>query len=215
MDPHKLAPEALLDTAAALFREKGYAATTTREIASAAGMQQASLYYHVASKEGLLYQICVSALEDLQIRVRAAVNGVSCPLERIRVFIHTHLVTLLRSRKRNLSMMSDLHMLSDRHRAEVLKLRDEYSRFLQSILTDARDAGSLRPDFPPRYLYLSLLNVLNWTVLWFREDRGLTGEQFAALFSTLFLEGAASLIDESRDGAPHGLPFALPDLETQ
>ena len=42
-------PERVLDTAAALFWEKGYAATTTREIAAAVGIQQASLYYHVAS----------------------------------------------------------------------------------------------------------------------------------------------------------------------
>src|ERR1700752_4646273 len=72
MDPHRTpastldtptpsdrsTPERVLDTAAALFWEKGYAATTTREIAAAVGIQQASLYYHVASKEGLLYQLC-------------------------------------------------------------------------------------------------------------------------------------------------------------
>jgi AcrR family transcriptional regulator len=44
----------LLDTAAGLFWEKGYAATTTREIAAALNIQQASLYYHMSSKEDLL-----------------------------------------------------------------------------------------------------------------------------------------------------------------
>ena len=49
--------ERLFDIAAALFCEKGYATTTTREIAAAAGIQQASLYYHVTSKEDLLHPV--------------------------------------------------------------------------------------------------------------------------------------------------------------
>src|SRR5580693_4687431 len=74
--------ERLFDIAAALFCEKGYAATTTREIATAAGIQQASLYYHVSSKEDLLHQICVSSLDQLFADVESAVNAVNDPVER-------------------------------------------------------------------------------------------------------------------------------------
>src|SRR5712671_5001269 len=77
--------ERLFDTAAGLFFAKGYAATTTREIASAVGIQQASLYYHVDSKADLLFQICVSSLQQLLLDVQTAVNETSDPLERIRV----------------------------------------------------------------------------------------------------------------------------------
>ena len=59
--------ERLFDIAAALFCEKGYAATTTREIAAVAGIQQASLYYHEAGKEDLLHQIRhVTMLKELR-----------------------------------------------------------------------------------------------------------------------------------------------------
>src|SRR5580658_8269317 len=74
--------ERLFDIAAALFCEKGYAATTTRAIAAAAGIQQASLYYHVAGKEDLLHQICVSSLDQLLTDVQSAVSAESNPLER-------------------------------------------------------------------------------------------------------------------------------------
>ena len=63
----------LLDTAAALFWEKGFAATTTREIATALRIQQASLYYHMSSKEDLLYQIFGSSLHQFLADVPAAV----------------------------------------------------------------------------------------------------------------------------------------------
>jgi AcrR family transcriptional regulator len=86
-------PERVLDTAAALFWEKGYAATTTREIAAAVGIQQASLYYHVASKEGLLYQLCVSSMEQLLADVERAVAQPGDSLDRLRVLIGAHLGT--------------------------------------------------------------------------------------------------------------------------
>jgi TetR/AcrR family transcriptional regulator, cholesterol catabolism regulator len=54
--------ERVLSEAARLFREQGYAAATTRELARRLGINKASLYYHVAKKEDLLYQICMVAM---------------------------------------------------------------------------------------------------------------------------------------------------------
>src|SRR4051812_9029718 len=89
------AVDRLLDTAAELFRRQGYAATTTREIAAAFGMQQASLYHHMTSKEDLLYRICVSSLEAFVQEVPAAVADAGSPANRIKAFIHAHLAILL------------------------------------------------------------------------------------------------------------------------
>src|SRR5579863_8272487 len=86
--------ERLFDVAAELFCERGYAVTTTREIAAAAGIRQASLYYHVSGKEDLLYRICVTSLEELLAEVQAALGEVSHPLERIDVLARTHLRTI-------------------------------------------------------------------------------------------------------------------------
>jgi AcrR family transcriptional regulator len=108
--------ERLFDIAAALFCEKGYAATTTREIAAAARIQQASLYYHVAGKEDLLHQICVSSLEQLFTDVQSAVNEASNPLERIEALARTHLRTILRHQIRHVTMLKELRALSDPHR---------------------------------------------------------------------------------------------------
>ena len=182
--------ERVLDIAASLFWEKGYAATTTREIAAAAGIQQASLYYHVASKEELLYQLCVSSLEQLLLDVESAVNGISDPLERIRAFIRAHLATLLKYQIRHVTMLTELRALSEDHRVDVLALRKKYARLVHSLVEGAQAQGLARPDIPGKYLYLALLNVLNWAVLWFRRDRGLTAGELAALFTPIYLEGA-------------------------
>src|ERR1700722_11774574 len=85
----------LFDAAAALFCRQGYGTTTTREIAAAIGIQQAALYYHIASKEDLLYRICVSSLQPFLADVLPRVEQVECPTERIHLLIHAHLTTLL------------------------------------------------------------------------------------------------------------------------
>src|ERR1700693_4968087 len=70
--PENPTTDRLYDSAADLFWRHGYAATTTREIPTAFGIQQASLYHHIANKEDLLYRICVSSLEPFVKDVPAA-----------------------------------------------------------------------------------------------------------------------------------------------
>src|ERR1700694_3701417 len=145
-EPHRPTLERLLDTAATLFWEKGYAATTTREIAAAVGIQQASLYYHIPSKEDLLYQLYVSSLEQLMVDVQSAVDGATDPVERIRVLARAHLATLLRYQKRHVTMLTELRALTERHRAEVVALRDRYGSLVRSVLEDAQASGMIRSD---------------------------------------------------------------------
>jgi AcrR family transcriptional regulator len=193
----------LFDTAAALFFEKGFAATTTREIASAVGIQQASLYYHVSGKEDLLHQICVSSLEQLLAEVQSAVLESANPLERIRILARTHVKAILKHQIRYVTMLNEMRALSEPHRAEVVALRREYANMVRSLIEEAQAAGSIRNDIPSRYLYLALLNVLNWAVLWYRKGQTLSEEELARMFTSIYLAGASS--------AANRAPFQMPD----
>jgi AcrR family transcriptional regulator len=184
--------ERLFDTAADLFWDKGFAATTTREIASAVGIQQASLYHHMASKEELVYKICLSSLEQFLAAVPAAVGAVSAPLDRIRLLTCEHLATLLGHQKRNVTLLTELRSLSAPHRGEVVALRDRYEHFVRSTIEDAQSAGVLRNDIPAKYLGLALLSMLNHSALWFRKDHALIESDLARIFTTVFLEGSAA-----------------------
>ncbi|MBZ5632141.1 MAG: TetR family transcriptional regulator [Acidobacteriia bacterium] len=202
--PDSATTDRLFDTAAELFWRQGFGATTTREIAAALGIQQASLYHHIASKEDLLYRICVSSLEPFLADVPAKVNQAKCPLERIQVFIHAHLTTLLQHQQRNVTQLTESRSLSARHRAEVLALRDKYEHFSRSTLENAQTAGAIRGDVPAKYLNLELMSILNHASLWFRRGRALAEDQLAEMFTKVFLDGAA---------APSVRPrVTLPDL---
>ncbi|MEO8098139.1 MAG: TetR family transcriptional regulator [Acidobacteriota bacterium] len=198
--------ERVLDTAAELFWEKGYATTTTREIAAKVGIQQASLYHHVASKEELLYQLGASALNQLQNEVEAAVAAVEDPLEKIRVFIRAHLALVLQHQIRHVTLLTGLHGLTEAHRLDIVALRKRYGNLLLAMIRDAQSSGVIRTDIPADYLYLALLNLLNWTVFWFRPTRELSVEQVADLFGALFLDGAMPLSARS-----HVVRLSLPE----
>jgi len=203
--------ERLFDTAADLFWHKGYAATTTREIATAVGIQQASLYHHMASKEDLVYKISLSSLEQFLADVPLAVGAVACPLDRIRVLIRAHLATLLRDQRRNVTLLTELRALSMPHRKQALALRDKYERFVRSTIENAQTAGLIRSDVPAKYLGLALMSVLNHAALWFRKDHTLQEEQLAGIFTKVFLQGAATMA--ARRSLT--LPDLLPDPNAQ
>jgi TetR/AcrR family transcriptional regulator, cholesterol catabolism regulator len=205
--PESTTTDRLFDTASELFCRRGYAATTTREIASAFGIQQASLYHHIASKEDLLYRICVSSLEPFVKDVPAAIEQEGHPPVRIKLLIHAHLTTLLRYQQRNVTQLTELRSLSTRHRAEVLALRDKYEHFSRSVLKDAQAAGTIRDDVSAKFLNLELMSLLNHATLWFRKGRALTEDQLAELFTKVFLDGAATPGARAR--------LTLPDLDAE
>ena len=184
--------ERVLDRAAELFWTKGYAVTTTREIAASLGIRQASLYHHVASKENLLCQLCVTSLEQLLKTVQSSVNESNCAEGRIRILVSTHLNTLLKYRTRHALMLTELRALSGAHRRKVVGLRKRYEKLVLGILEYGQSGGFVRTDIPAKYLCLALLNILNWAVLWFRGEEALSADQLAEIFARTFIDGAST-----------------------
>ena len=86
--------------AAELFARQGYDSTSTRSLATLLGMEKATLYYHVESKEDLLYVICKSSIEQITSDVNEAISGVDDPLEQLLVLIQAHVASLLRERRK-------------------------------------------------------------------------------------------------------------------
>jgi TetR/AcrR family transcriptional regulator, cholesterol catabolism regulator len=182
----------VLDQAAELFWKKGYASTTTREIAASLGIRQASLYHHFASKEDLLCQLCVTSLEQILQAVQSAVNESNCAEPRIRILVSTHLNTLLKYRTRHALMLTELRSLSGPRKRQVVGLRKRYEKLVLAILKNGQSDGFVRQDIAAKYLCLSLLNILNWAVLWFRGDDALSAEQLAEIFARTYIDGAAT-----------------------
>lgn len=180
----------LLGAAAALFRKVGYEAATTRQLAHQLGVRSASLYYHVGKKEDILYAICVTSLEHVRRVVEAATAAEPDPLERVKVLIRTHLASSLAEFDKHTTMLAELKSLSSRRRLEVIEYRDAYEAVVRRVISQAQKSGLLRTDIQAKYLTFGLLNLLNWTIFWFRPGGSLSAERLGEILGDLFLDGA-------------------------
>lgn len=183
--------ERLLATAAEHFCRKGYAQTTTRELADALGIRKASLYHHISNKEELLFAISMHSLDHILAEVGAAIEAAP-PERRLQALIDAHVVSAVRERDMHTVMLSEMRALSERHHDEVVAKRDEYEAMLRTVIAADQEAGRLRTDIDAKMLTLALLNVLNWTIFWFRPGDDLTPERVATLLGGIYVEGAGA-----------------------
>jgi AcrR family transcriptional regulator len=178
---------------ARLFAEKGYSKTTTRELAAAMDVTNGTFYYYFPGKEDLLRQICEDALAEIMSAVTKAVDGASCGTDAVAKMIHAHVGTIVESQYSHTTMLTELRALNGEHRVAVVAARDRYEALVSGILASAKADGSLKTSIELKPLTLLLLNLLNWTIFWYRPHMLLTGDELADRMVTLFLNGAANL----------------------
>ena len=172
-----------------LFAKKSYAATTTRELAKALGVTNGTFYHYFPNKEDLLLAICLESLESIIASGEAAIAGVSGEEERVRALIAGHVAAMLRDQNLHRTMLIELRSLSRPNVNRVLELRDSYSDGVRAVLEAAQESGYLRADIDGRMLTLMLLNLLNWTIFWFKGNGPNSSSDVAAIVATTFLDG--------------------------
>ena len=194
-----------LRTAAELFSRQGYSSTSTRSISTFLGMEKATLYYHVESKEDLLYLICKSSFEMLDGDVRKALEGVSCPLQQLAVLIQAECISLLRDQTQHATALAEARALSPERMAEIVSMRRGYQNRVRRLIEAGQKAGTIRQDIEPRYLASMLQGLLERTVLWYRKGGGIRPEELAGYFAETYLFGAGvpSPISKSVKGEAH------------
>lgn len=176
----------LLRAAARLFVAKGFAATTTRDIAQAAGMRSGSPFYHFRSKHELLKAAIIDGLEAGYQRLTLACAGISDPEQRLRVLIRTHLGNLLEGECQAPLLLYETRSLDAAARAEIAAVADRYQQAWQDTLDQLEGMGRLASSAAP--LRLLLLGMLNWTTQWYRPDGALTLDQLSQAALELLLK---------------------------
>jgi AcrR family transcriptional regulator len=177
----------LIAAASKLFKQQGYERTTVRDLAQAVGMQSGSLFYHFRTKEEMLVAVMSAGIGDLTDRLEEALARTETPLDKLRTLFRVHLETLLGDDKGALSvLLYEWPSLSDKARAEMIKLRDSYEHDWQQVLDEAAAAGLVHPD--TRALRKLLLGGLHWTIMWYRPEGGQTPTELADRLLELVLK---------------------------
>ena len=184
----------ILDAAARTFRDKGYAATTLNDIADAADIRAASLYYYFRSKEDLLEAVFGIGMQRVvdTVRQRSAALPASAPLaERIQVAIEAHLEMLLQQGDYTSANIRIFGQVPKSVQRKQLPLREDYAEFWRELLDKAQRAGEMRSDIDLGIMRMLIFGALNWCTEWHDPRKGPVRE-IARHACLLVLEGIAA-----------------------
>lgn len=167
--------EQILRAASQLFGQQGYAATTLRQIAQAAGIQAGSIYYHFSGKEEVAARVLDAGIHALTAAVNsqlAALAGDASPRQRLAAAVEGHLWAMVHHRDITAAHIRIYRNVSDDARQRHLPVRNAYTRLWDDLLADAARAGTLRRDIPVAMVRQFLVGALNWPVDWYHPERG-------------------------------------------
>lgn len=184
--PDPTARERLLAAAVEAFAEKGFAATTTRDIASRAGMSPAAVYVHHDSKESLLFRVSLDGHEHALAIISEAAATTDLPVERVRRMVHDFSLWHAEHSRVGRIVQYEYHALTDEHRAEVAAYRRRIEQAMQDALVDGVDQGVLDVDDVPGTAF-ALLSLGIDLVRWYEPGGSWTGEALADLHASLAL----------------------------
>jgi AcrR family transcriptional regulator len=184
---------ALLRVASTVFAQKGYHATTMRDLARASGMSLAGMYHYVSSKEELLFHIQRRCFADVLEGAQRVVAERSDPVDRVRAFIHHHLTFFAANMNEMKVLSHEADSLSGDRAEEILALKRNYAALLQGLIADAEGRH-------PHVAAYALFGMMNWIYTWYRPDGPVTPTELADAFGQLFLDGVRG--ERARASAP-------------
>jgi len=160
---------AIRSAAARLFYERGFDATSQRQLADAVGLQVASLYNHIKTKEQLLAEIMKSVMQQLLESTKAALRTASTPEEQLRAFMAEGIRFHAEHRIEAFVGNTELRSLSPRNRRAVVELRNKYEKQLESILDACVANGTVSVPDTTMAAYAGVAICVHVS-LWYRED---------------------------------------------
>ncbi|MCX5597990.1 TetR/AcrR family transcriptional regulator [Streptomyces phaeochromogenes] len=176
----------LLVAAVEAFAERGYHATTTRDIAGRAGMSPAALYIHYKTKEELLHRISRIGHEKALEILRTAAQGEGGAAERLADAVSSFVRWHAGGRTTARVVQYELDSLGPDARAEIIALRRQVDAEVRGIIQDGVAAGDFDvPDVPGTTL--AVLSLCIDVARWFNVNGTRTPEEVGALYADLVL----------------------------
>ncbi len=164
----------LMDGAAKLFRTQGFAATSTRDIAAAAGMHSGSPFYHFESKSALLYAVMSEGMTmatQSQQQALDALPATATPRKQLHTLIRHHFEILLGPRSSFIPvMLYEWRSLTPAQRKGIARIKDSYEATWMPVLEALAQQGALQAE--PGVARLFIFGALNWAVQWFSPKKG-------------------------------------------
>lgn len=172
-----------------LFADKGFHGTGVAEIGERAGVQRGSLYFHIGSKEELLWEVIRPNFAEILEMAESIAASDLPPLEKLRAMVTRH-VTIVTERQLELAVYArDRSALTGERRAEIESMRRRGQDAWERIFEEAVHAGVVRSA--DHVLVNGIVGLINMMYEWYRAGGPDSPEQIADKLCGLILDGVA------------------------
>lgn len=170
--------EQIIKTAATLFRQKGYEAASMRDLAKELGIEAASLYSHIKSKDELLVTICFRMADKL-LKAIDEVNDIYFNAEeKLSMAIKNHVKIITGDMDSSTVFLREWRRLPEDNITEFINLRNKYEEGLTHILINGENENVFEaPD--KKFAVLTILSAVNWIIEWYSPNGSMTPDEIA------------------------------------
>ncbi len=177
----------ILRTAARLFQQQGYDATSMNDVAAALKLSKGGLYHHFQSKDEILFHIMSHAMD-----ITEAARRVEGAEERLRTLIRLHIEVVISEGDREITvMLHENHPLPAGFRRKINARKKDYVHFVENLIADVQRQRSSASQVTPRAAAFALLGMINWVYQWYKPEGPLTGDEIVRQYTEIFFRGAA------------------------
>jgi len=180
--------EAILETAAGLYAERGFLGASVAEVAAACGVSKSLLYHYYPSKEDILFDLMdshVRALAEAAARIEAGDGGAA---EKVRGLAHELMRLYCGAQARQKILLNELGNLPAKRRAVIVSRQREVLDVVDRLVVELRP-GLARRKGKRRPVVMMFFGMLNWTHIWFDPAGAVKAGAIADLATDMFLGG--------------------------
>ena len=181
----------ILRTAARLFQQQGYDATSMNDVAAALKLSKGGLYHHFQSKDEILFHIMSHAMDITEERVISPARRILDPEERLRTLIRLHIDVVLSLRDREVTvMLHENHPLPPPLRRRINARKKDYIHFVEGVIADVQRTRHSKAVVSARAAAFALVGMINWIYQWYKPEGSLQGEDLVRQYTEIFFAGA-------------------------
>ena len=180
----------ILDEAAKLFKLKGFGGTSMRDLAGEVGMEAASMYNHIKSKDEILEHLCFHVSNTYVAQLAEVERMPGTNGEKLRELLRRHINLMLEDGAAVSVANNDWKYLTDGKLEQFKAARKQYEKGFAALIESGIAAGEFQPVNASVALF-TILSAVRWVELWYRPGRGVTAQELEEDIMTILLNGLA------------------------
>lgn len=177
----------IVDVAAQVFSQQGYAHSSVQDVAAALGIHKGSLYHYIDTKEDLLFHVISEVHGGALPFIHEVRKTQGPPIDRLHLYIRRHVEYNARNFMKVVVYYHDFDLLSPDRRRELAKQRVQWEQLVTELLVEARDTGEIHPELDLKLATNFIFGAVIWIYTWYRPGGRVTPKQLGLLWADLLI----------------------------